>query len=45
MSKYVFPVALIILDLCAAMVYLWNGDIKTTIYWVAAAVLNVCVTF
>ena len=43
--KNVFPVILIILDICAAGVYLFNGDIKKSIYWVAAAVLNVCVTF
>ena len=45
MTKYIFPVSLIVLDICAAAVYLFNGDIKKTIYWIAAAVLNVCVTF
>ena len=45
MVKYIFPSALIILDLCAAGVYLFGGDIKKSIYWIAAAVLNVCVTF
>ena len=45
MSKYLFPVSLIVLDVCAAGVYLGNGDIKKAIYWIAAAVLNVCVTF
>lgn len=45
MNKYIFPVILIILDVCAAGVYLFNGDIKKSIYWIAAAVLNICVTF
>ena len=45
MSKYIFPCILIAMDICAAGVYLFNGDIKKTIYWIAAAVLNICVTF
>lgn len=45
MTKYIFPVALIILDVAAAGVYLCGGDIKKAIYWIAAAVLNICVTF
>ena len=45
MYKYIFPLTLIIIDLCAAIVYLFDGDIKKTIYWIAAAVLNICVTF
>ena len=45
MSKYIFPIALIVIDFCAAGVYLANGDIKKMVYWIAAAVLNICVTF
>lgn len=45
MGKYIFPVSLIILDVCAAGVYLFGGDIKKAIYWIAAAILNICVTF
>lgn len=45
MNKYVFPILMIALDVGAAGVYLFNGDIKKTVYWIAAAVLNVCVTF
>lgn len=45
MNKYIFPVLLIVLDLGAAGVYLGGGDIKKAVYWIAAAVLNVCVTF
>ena len=45
MNKYIFPILMIALDVGAAGVYLFNGDIKKTVYWIAAAVLNVCVTF
>lgn len=45
MSKYIFPVILIMLDLCALAVYAVGTDWKMAIYWLAAAVLNVCVTF
>lgn len=40
-----FPILLIILDLCAATVYLWHGDIRHFIYWVAATTLTATVTF
>lgn len=45
MNKYIFPLLLIALDVGAAAVYLFDGDIKKAVYWIAAAVLNVCVTF
>lgn len=45
MNKYVFPVTLIALDICAALVYGFNGDIKKLIYWLAAATLSITVTF
>ena len=45
MTKYIFPITLILLDLGAAFVYALGRDFKMTIYWVAAAVLNCCVTF
>ena len=45
MNKYIFPVVLIILDLGAAFVYALSKDFKMRTYWIAAAVLNVCVTF
>lgn len=45
MSKYIFPVALIALDLGAALVYAISKDFKMSFYWIAAAVLNCCVTF
>lgn len=41
----VFPVVLIVLDICSAGVYFYMGDIRRSIYWVAAAVLTLTVTF
>ena len=45
MNKYIFPSILILIDICAGVVYAFNGDFKKLIYWLAAAVLNICVTF
>ena len=45
MSKYIFPLTLIILDALAAIVYVLHEDYKMALYWTAAAVLNCCVTF
>lgn len=41
----IFPCCLIVLDVLAAGVYLFNGDIRKTIYWISAAALTSCVTF
>lgn len=41
----IFPLALIALDLGAAIVYGAEGDWRKVVYWTAAAVLNVAVTF
>jgi len=40
-----FPTILIILDVCAAGVYLCNGDVRKTVYWIAAAALTTAVTY
>jgi c-di-GMP-related signal transduction protein len=40
-----FPTILMLLDIAAAIVYLGQGDIKKTIYWLAAAALTASVTF
>ena len=45
MNKYIFPCLLIALDLGAAIMYLTEGDWRKVVYWVAAAVLNITVTF
>lgn len=40
-----FPLALIILDFAAAAVYAYDVDVRRSIYWCAAGVLTICVTF
>lgn len=44
MSK-LFPTILIVLDACAGIVCLTQGDIRRFIYWTAAAVLTATVTY
>ena len=44
-TKYIFPLLLIILDVGAAIVYAVGKDFKMATYWIAATVLNICVTF
>lgn len=39
-----FPIILIILNLAACLVYAFHSDWKMAIYWLSAAVLNICVT-
>ena len=45
MTTKLFPVALIVLDVGAAAVYAIAGEYKKAVYWIAAAVLNITVTF
>jgi hypothetical protein len=41
-----FPLILIILDLAAALVYAFTShDIRKVVYWLAAAILSITVTF
>jgi len=40
-----FPTTLIILDFMASFVYLYHGDYRHTIYWMAAGILTITVTF
>lgn len=40
-----FPVLLVILDVCAAIGYIPAGDWRRVIYWLAAATLTTCVTY
>jgi hypothetical protein len=40
-----FPTALIVLDVAAAVVYGLEADLRRTVYWLAAAVLTAAVTF
>jgi hypothetical protein len=41
----IFPCLLILLNLCASVACFYAGDPKRGVYWLAAATLNVCVTF
>lgn len=43
--NYIFPCLLMLLDICAGIKYLADGDWKRFVYWVAAAVLTATVTF
>ena len=45
MKEKIFPLILIALDAGAAIVYACSGEWRKAIYWIAAAVLNACVTF
>ena len=40
-----FPIILILLDAAAGVVCGCSGNIRKCIYWIAAAVLNITVTF
>lgn len=44
-TTQILPIAMILLDVGAAAVCLWHRDYRRTVYWMAAAVLNVAVTF
>ena len=43
--EYVLPLLRILLDVGAAVIYAVQKDNKKAVYWIAAAVLNVTVTF
>lgn len=45
MKPILFPVAVITLSLGAAGAYLFDGDWKRAVYWVAGAVMIAVVTF
>ena len=44
-STYIFPIVLILLDVGASIVNVFNQEYKMAVYWIAAAVLNIAVTF
>lgn len=44
-TKHIFPLILITIDIIAGAIYACHGDYKKLIYWIAAAVLNITVTF
>lgn len=44
-SPKLFPTILMVLDLCAAAVWLAHGEPKKALYWTCAAVLTWSVTY
>lgn len=40
-----FPTAMIILNVGAAVICAWKGDSTRTVYWLAAAALNAVITY
>lgn len=44
-KEYILPTILIIIDMGASIVYLFDGDVRKSIYWIAAAVLTAAVTY
>ncbi len=44
MMRFLFPIAIILLNLGAAVVYGLAGDWRRAVYWAAAAVLTTAVT-
>ena len=44
-QQYIFPLILIVLDIGASVMYGVSGDWRKVVYWLAAAILNITVTF
>lgn len=42
---YIFPIVMIAMNIGAAVMCVIGKDYKKAVYWIAAAVLNTCVTF
>lgn len=45
MNEKFFPTILIVLDVLASIFYVSNGDMRKTVYWLAAATLTAAVTY
>ena len=45
LDERVFPTILMILDFIAAIPYAFKGDVRHAVYWVAAGVLTLTVTW
>lgn len=45
MNAKLVPCVLLALNLVASAVYAYHGDVRHTIYWLAAAVITASVTF
>ncbi len=45
MNPKVLPTILMIIDFCACIPYFCQGDIRRGVYWIAAGVLTLTVTY
>ena len=45
MDARIFPTILIVLNFAAAAVCMSHGDVRKTIYWIAAGILSITVTW
>ena len=45
LTSQFLPFILIVIDVAAGLGYMWHGDLRRTVYWLAAATLTACVTF
>lgn len=44
-KEQILPFVIILIDLGSAVPYMMDGNWRKTVYWIAAAVLNIAVTF
>jgi hypothetical protein len=45
MNPKVLPTVLIVIDVAAAIVYLFHKDYRKAVYWLSAAILTASVTY
>jgi hypothetical protein len=45
MTGKIFPTIIIVLSIGAGIVYAILGDVRRAVYWFAAAILNIAVTY
>ena len=45
MMEKLFPNVIILLDLGASIVYICQGDYRRFVYWLAAAIITISVTY
>ena len=45
MRDKAFPLIIIVLSVCAGVVYLFAGNMRKGLFWLFAAGVNICATF
>jgi len=40
-----FPISIMILQMGAAIIYCYGGDVRKSVYWISATILTASVTF